>query len=360
MMCIFGRYMKTKSDQSGVKEIARLANVSIGTVDRVIHNRKGVSDDTRKKINAIISELDYRPNKMASLLAKRDTVTISVVIPRSSTETNYWSYPLAGVEQAISELKQFGVALDYAFYDLNSKENFVEVANSVLKSQPQGVLIAPSFVEEATTFVRKLKELNIPFVCINSDLPKEDSLSYIGPDLYQSGRLAAQLVSFMMKEDDDIFVINISTQLELDHHLFRKEQGFRKFFEENHLLNTVLSLNVNHTDTNSIEKQITKAINSTPKARVLFVTNSRVHVIAKVISKIKSDILLVGYDFIEENITQLENGTIRFIISQRPREQGYLAIMTLYKFLFKIEDVGQVNYMPIDIITKENYKSYKN
>lgn len=92
--------------------------------------------------------------------------------------------------------------------------------------------------------------MRIPYVFINSDLPKEESLSYIGPDLFQSGRLAAQLVKLMMNEDDDIVVVNISTQLELDHHLFRKEQGFRKYFEENNLMNMILTLNIN---TNTVQ-----------------------------------------------------------------------------------------------------------
>jgi hypothetical protein len=65
-------YMKkTESELTGVKEIARRANVSIGTVDRVIHNRKGVSENTKQKINSIIEELNFQPNKMASLLASR-------------------------------------------------------------------------------------------------------------------------------------------------------------------------------------------------------------------------------------------------------------------------------------------------
>lgn len=352
--------INNKPTLTGVKEIAKLAKVSIGTVDRVIHNRKGVSDETRKKINNIIAELDYRPNKMASLLAKRSLITFSVVIPKRSVETNYWSYPLAGIERAISELKQFGVEVSYFFYDLNSKSDFSEVAEQVLKTETNGVLIAPSFVEESTIFVKELASRKIPFVFINSDLPLETSLSYIGPDLYQSGRLTAQLISLMINDDDDIFVINLSTQLELDHHLFRKEQGFRRYFEENSLSNTVLTLNINHSDTAAIEKQIHKAIASAPRAKVLFVTNSRVHIVAKIVSKMKLNMFLVGYDFIEENIAQLENNAIRFIISQRPLEQGYLGIMALYKYTFQIEDVEKTTYMPIDIITKENYKYYKN
>lgn len=352
--------MRSKSELTGVKEIARLANVSVGTVDRVIHNRAGVSEETKKKVNAIIAEQDYRPNKMASLLARRDSVKLSVIIPKSSGESNYWSYPLLGIEQAIAETRQFGVVANYHFYDVSSKTGFAEAAEQVLNSDTNGVLLAPSFVEESTAFVKKLTELNIPYVFINSDLPREESLSYIGPDLYQSGRLAAQLISFMIDEDEDIVVINLSTQLELDHHLFRKEQGFRGYFEENNLLNMILTLNVNLSNPEAVESKIHKAIQSMPNTKVIFVTNSRVHMVAKVLSKLKSDVLLIGYDFIEENITQLQNGVIDFIINQRPKEQGYMGIMALYKHIFNTEEVEKINYMPIDIITRENYKSYKN
>ena len=51
-----------------VQEIAKLANVSAGTVDRVLHNRKGVSQKTKEKIQAIIAEHDYKPNIIARQL----------------------------------------------------------------------------------------------------------------------------------------------------------------------------------------------------------------------------------------------------------------------------------------------------
>lgn len=347
-------------NSTGVKAIARLANVSIGTVDRVIHNRKGVSDETRKKVNAIIEELDFRPNKMASLLARRNQVNIGVLIPKTSTETNYWSYPLAGITRAVDELKQFGVGVSHFFYDLDSKSSFVNAAEQAMATNLQGVLLAPSFIEESLVLTKKLTEANIPFVFINSDLPRQESLSYIGPDLFQSGRLAAQIISMMAREADDIFIVNISTELEHDHHLLRKEQGFRRYFEEHHIANTILTLNINHTDIESVKKQLNKALASAPRARVLFVTNSRVNVVARVLADHPHKLILVGYDFIEENINCLENESISFIISQRPKEQGYYGIMALYKHLFGLGDAERTNYMPIDIITKENFHYYKN
>jgi LacI family transcriptional regulator len=62
---------KRVNELTGVKEIARRANVSIATVDRVLHNRKGVSKQTKEKILSIIEELNYEPNLLAQRLASR-------------------------------------------------------------------------------------------------------------------------------------------------------------------------------------------------------------------------------------------------------------------------------------------------
>ncbi len=62
--------MKKNTDSNaGVKEIARRAKVSTATVDRVIHNRTGVSEKTKERINKIIQELNYQPNVLAQRLA---------------------------------------------------------------------------------------------------------------------------------------------------------------------------------------------------------------------------------------------------------------------------------------------------
>jgi len=90
--------MEKNSTYFGVKEIARRANVSIATVDRVIHNRTGVSEKTKKKINEIIKELDYQPNILASRLASKNIIILAVLIPRVSEETDFWEVPLRGIQ----------------------------------------------------------------------------------------------------------------------------------------------------------------------------------------------------------------------------------------------------------------------
>ena len=350
--------MNKKEELTGVKEIARRANVSIGTVDRVIHNRKGVSDATRQKINQIIEEINYQPNKMASLLATKKSLNFAILIPKVSAETDYWTYPLNGIEQAGDEVRQFGITIQYFFYDLDSRDSFNQAAEELLNCSPQAILLAPSFIEESTAVVKRINELNIPLVFINSDLPKQQSLTYIGPELYQSGRLAAQLTSLSIAPGDEIMIINISTDLENDHHLIRKEQGFRAYFNDSKLANSITTLNISETHIEAIEKSVLSALERNPNVKAFFVTNSRVNIIARILKKHNKTHLLVGYDFLKNNITYLVDGQINFLICQRPKEQGYLAIMALYKHLFNINDPEKAIYMPIDIITKENYQFY--
>ncbi|HEY0667701.1 MAG TPA: substrate-binding domain-containing protein [Sphingobacteriaceae bacterium] len=345
---------------TGVKEIARRANVSIATVDRVIHNRTGVSQQTKDKINEIISQLNYQPNLLAQRLASRKVLRLATLIPRSSDETSFWEAPLKGIEQADAEINQFATVIDKYFYDQNLRESFIEQTEIILKSKPNGVLLAPSFIEESITFTDKCKELNIPYVLIDSDIPNQGSLSYIGPNLYHSGYLGAHLISYLIKEQDSVLLVNISKEIDNHHHLLKKEEGFRAYFEDHQKANDIFRIDIKQTDYQSIEKNLTQAFDKYSNIKVVFVTNSRVSDVAHFIENHGKNIILIGYDFLNKNIEYLDKGTIDFLICQKPLEQAYRGVMALYQHLAISLPVENIYFMPIDILTKENYSFYRN
>ncbi len=188
-------------DLTGVKEIARRANVSIATVDRVIHNRTGVSANTREKISRIIEELDYQPNILARRLASKKLINIAVLIPQVSEETVFWEAPLRGIQRAESEIRQYGINIKTYFFDLNNKHSFNSQANQILADQVDGILLSPSFIEESIRLTAVCQARKIPFVFIDSNIPDQDSISYIGPPLYQSGYLGAHLLTYALKKN---------------------------------------------------------------------------------------------------------------------------------------------------------------
>jgi LacI family transcriptional regulator len=354
--------MKDTQEQElvGVKEIARRARVSIGTVDRVLHNRTGVSIKTKEKILAIIEELNYQPNILARRLASKKVLTIAVLIPSTSPETDYWDAPLAGIQLAETEVKPYGIVVDKYLFEQSDKKSFLKQAALVLSKDVQGVLLAPMFMEESRSFLADCRKQNISCVFLNSDVPGEDCLSYIGPDLHQSGCLAAHLLRYLVPGTHPMLIVNISSEIDNFHHLLRKEDGFRDYLKKNKIENPVLKLDIRDTSYSSVKKELAAMFDQYP-IKAIFVTNSRVSSVARyVVESDKKGIKLIGYDFLTQNVDYLKDGTIEFLISQQPKEQGYKGVMALYNYLVHAAVLEKNYFMPIDIITKENHMYYRN
>ena len=346
---------KEKPQYYGIREIARRAKVSIGTVDRVIHNRKGVSEKTRLNIEKIIKDLDYQPNVLASRLASRKIYRIAVLVPSISKETNFWNAPIQGIKRAAQEIKQYGVLIDYYFFQLGSRDSFLLQTEILLKKDVDGVLLAPLFKEDAGNFAAICLKRKLPLVYIDDSLQDHTALSYIGPNLADSGKQAAQLFDFCSKENDKILIANISWEID-DYHI---EQGFRTYFLEKGNTRQVVKANIRQTDFPFIESSFDKIFDEHPDIKGIFVTNSRVGMVANFISnRKKPDVFIIGYDLTSDNIKFLKNGIINFLICHKPEEQGYLGIMAFYQHIVMGAAIKEVQYMPIDILTKYNYQFY--
>jgi len=88
-----------------INEIARLAQVSKGTVSKVLNNYSGVSDHTRKKIQKVIKQMGYEANSSAKALAMKCTGNIGLVIPHDSEHSlngDYWSSLVTSITQEAS------------------------------------------------------------------------------------------------------------------------------------------------------------------------------------------------------------------------------------------------------------------
>lgn len=350
----------SNKELKGVKEIARRAGVSIATVDRVLHNRTGVSAKTRDKINQIIEELNYQPNIMASRLASGKVLRLAALIPRVSEETNFWSAPLSGIRRAESEIKQYGVTIDLFLFDHNSPSSFIIEGEKMLRGNFDGVIIAPSFIEEASSLSVRCEQQRLAFIFIDSNIPNQQNLTYIGPPLYQSGYLGAKLLTYRLKTANKVLVVNISKEVE-NFSYKQIEEGFRSYFADFALQNPIVRIDIRETDYESVARHLTYVFHMHKDIEAVFVTNSRVFSVASFLyNSRRKDIPLIGYDFLPENVHYLSEGIIDFLICHKPEEQGYKSIMTLYQHLIFDAKIAKECYMPIDIITRENQEFYTN
>ena len=86
-----------------IRDVAKYANVGVGTVSRVLNNNPSVSDETRQKVLAAIEELDYRPNPIARQLSTGRTLTIGVILPHLTMPS--YVERLRGVQRALADTK---------------------------------------------------------------------------------------------------------------------------------------------------------------------------------------------------------------------------------------------------------------
>ena len=72
--------------RASLHDVARVAGVSLATVDRVLHGRPGVRERTVERVNAAVHQLGYRPDPAAARLARNRSVRLAFVLP-SGTNT---------------------------------------------------------------------------------------------------------------------------------------------------------------------------------------------------------------------------------------------------------------------------------
>ena len=108
------------------------------------------------------------------------------------------------------------------------------------------------------------------------------------------------------------------------------------------------------------QNRIVGELQSNTDIKGIFVTNSQVYYLGRILEQMNiKGIRVIGHDLIRENIEFLSKGIVDFLICQRPEEQGYRAILTLFEHIVLKKEVNAENYTSIDIITKENLNYYK-
>ena len=344
------------SEKTRIKDIARIAGVSIGTVDRVIHNRGEVAEQTKQNVLNILKETNYSPNVMAQVLKTKKRLRLASLLPAASKDNSFWKKHNTGIKKALDELDPFPVSLTQVTFDIQSEEDFQNKTKIVTDLKPDGVLFAPIFMSQSVSFCSELQKLRIPFVFIDGYLENIDFLGYVGEDIFQSGRVAGQLVDIITPEKSDILIVTIARNIRNVHHLSKRTEGFLSYFKNlGRNIGDKILLNIPDPSTETVIEYIDRALLENPDVRSIFITGSRSYLIATYLVKkgIKS-IELVGYDLLDSNVKFLKTGITRFLIGQRPDEQAYKGVKKLFEYLSLHKIPDKIEYLPVDIVTSEN------
>jgi len=334
-----------------VIEIAKRAGVSIGTVDRVLHNRGRVSDETRQRIQAIIDDEGYQPNPLARHLKRNREYLIGVLIPELEKESRYWNLITDGIMKASAELSAFSFRIELFTFVRPDRDSLVAAFTRMSAADCSAYIIAPVMQEE--TLVLLLEEdKKVPYAFIDSSLPGASPLVTVAQDPFRGGQLAGRLMDLVTHCDGPFAVIRPYAEA---FNLNERARGFNAWFAarpEVRLFDVVCS----EVRMDEVYASIAETIKASPDLKGIFAVSSIGHKIADYICErgLKKDIAIIGYDLVADNVSHLRDGKIDCLISQRPEEQGRQVMQQIYRTIVLEEEATQLVEMPLDIYFKEN------
>ncbi|MBN2090863.1 substrate-binding domain-containing protein [candidate division KSB1 bacterium] len=344
---------------STMREIATQANVSVGTVDRVFHNRGRVAEETRERILKIAKELNYRPNPLARSLSRTKGYHFGVIMPEISEDNHYWELAISGIKNAETELDLHRVKIEFYTYDGYSDISFINAAQKSLQDNLDGLLIVPTIFKTIDLEFIKQIPPNLPYVFFNSTIPDSNCLSYIGQDSFQSGYLSGKLMHLLVNEK--VGTIAIITILPEDYHINERAKGFQFYFSHVKTIRTKSYGLDRREDKGPFQKIINTIFSDLPDLQGVFITTALTYRVAEYLKEndLAKRFKIVGYDLTDKNVEYLREGLIDILISQKPEIQGYEGIYTLFRHVVLKKAVQKEIMMPLDIIMRENINYYQ-
>lgn len=335
-----------------VTEIAEIAGVSTGTVDRVIHNRGRVSEETREKINKIISENGFSPDPIARFLKKKSDFKIGVLIPAISEESGYWKAIYDGILDAcVNDYAAFGFQLELFGFKRPDAASLKSQFKKMIKAGCSAYIIAP-IMQEEIMFLLSQEKLTAPYCFIDSPLPGALPITTIAQNPFKAGFMAGKLTRLCSARSGTFAVIKPFSE---SYNLNERARGFASYFLQTKDCRAIQKI-ARGSRQEEIADAVSQLVHDSEDLRGICLVNSEVHFAGQKIAEmgLKDKIAVVGFDLVDSNIEALKSDKVDALISQDPRGQGSLVMKEIYKNLVLEKEVEKEVNIPLNVFFKEN------
>ena len=307
-----------------VKQIAELANVSRGTVDRVLNNRSGVSEATRQKVLKIAKELHYEPNFLAkALVSKKESLKIGVIL---TPDYNPFIHDIiSGINRAKKEFSAFGIEVIIKLMTSLDPSEEIRIINDLTENGVSGMAVFPLDHPNVYALLNSLIEKGIAVITFNSPAPEVKSLCFIGQDHYKGGRTAAGLMCKILPKDARIGIIISSTKLSCHQ---QRLLGFQNKISETRPDIKIVGISENQDKKEDAFRITLEYCNKLPDLDGIYITGGGIAGVGSALDIIddSENIHVICHDLTEGSIHLLQTQVVDFVLGQEPVNQGYLSV----------------------------------
>ena len=341
-----------------IQMVPDLAGVSRGTVDRVLNQRSYVRADVRERVLAAIAETGYisphahHQNQLGNSL---QAVKLGVLLPNWGGQ--FQEDVARGLSMAQEELEHSRIQVLIRRCKTDIPQEAISLLNELVEDGVVGLSVCALNDSSIQQRIAELAESGIPCITFNSDLPESCRLCFVGQDIRQAGRVAAELMSKCVPSD--AVILATVGNLKFDGHRQRLS-GFRERLLELGFSEEQLLTEETFNDYETSLSVVRDAIAHHPDLYGVYMANLNVSGCAEAIRAAgkKGKIRVVCHD-INEGIRQmLLDGSVDFTIPQDMVQQGYLPLLLLRDFIRKgslsdqVQPSGQIRILCAENLSK--------
>lgn len=337
-----------------IKDIAALAGVSRGTVDRALNDRGGVNREVAERIKRIAAEQGYKTNRAAlALAARKKPITIGVIFP--SEGNAFYDDVISGLEAAEAEFRDSGLSVLLKTMRGYSEDVQIALMDELLQEGVQALVIATINSKRITAKVNALVKKGIPVITANTDLEKSKRLCYVGTDYEKSGRIAAGLLG-LVSDTYPLNTVIITGSIQVLGHN-QRISGIHAAARQNYPFIQILDIYETYDDLERAYSVTQEILQKYPQLDAIYMTAGGVAGACRAIvdAGMSGKIRLLTHDNTSESRPYLEAGVISATICQDPYRQGYLPVKLLFDYFLDKQAPSQERmYTQNDILIREN------
>lgn len=343
-----------------IKDIAKIAGVSAGTVDRVLHNRGNVSEKARRSVEKVLEEVNYKPNIHISALSLRRKYKIVITTPAVSSG-EYWDSIHNGIRHAKEEYENIKLKIEVLTYNQYDIFSCKEVFHQIADMEMDALIIGPTFHDETNTLCKKMDERGIPYIFVDSTIKGTRPIAFFSSEHYVCGSLMAKLITALIPVKSKIGILQaVRTGNRSANSTILRKKGFMDYLSAHGSACQVLKIPFSVDEPRNNEEYLSHFFSRHDDIAGIVVMNSRGNYIANYLYKNHiENVKMVCLDLTVPNVEALKKGRIDFLIGQEPEYQGFYAMKTMLEYLIFKTPVKRENFVQLDILTKETIGFYK-
>ena len=342
--------------RAGIQEVAAAAGVSIGTVDRALHGRPGISESTRTRVLKVADRLGYEPNLAARALSTRKSRTrIAVCVP---TEIRFFYDQLwAGIYDEARRWTDFGVEFLYRpVSELGAGEQ--SMFKSIVQEGVDGIVLTPGHPEFLSLLITQAELQGIRVICVSTDATASKRSGIVCVDPLLNGAIAGELMGKFVSPGSAVAAV--TGMLSTDDHA-RKTEGFTRAFFQSCPKGAMVGVVEAHEQPNESFDRTKELLERFPALAGIYVNTVNCLPVCEALAACgrTGKTRLITTDLFLEMVPYLKQGVISASIHQHPYEQGQLAIAEMAEHLVRGTPIPVQRHINPGVVLSSNLHLFR-